>query len=50
MSESIKGALAVLLAALAIGAYIATGGDGNDHAEHAQWQQTVTEQGAWVMW
>ena len=41
--------LAALLA-LALGLFVAIGGDGQDVADHAEWMVRVGERGTLVMW
>ena len=48
---TIKDALLVVLAVLAIALFIAIGGDDEaDLRAHAQWMAQTKDRGAWVMW
>ena len=50
MSERTTSALVALLAAMALAAFVAMGGDGRDLEDHADWMAQTREAGTWVMW
>ena len=51
MSEKMQGILLAILAVLAIGMFVAIGGDdATDMEAHAQWMAQTKEDGAWVLW
>lgn len=50
MSERMKEALVALLAIIALALFVATGGDGRDFADHAEWMAHAKDQGTVVLW